>query len=89
MQVRFTTRTTLNCFPICLKQNSPALVFGVSSDKGSLSSVVSWPCGLLLDCQLEGQAEVASWPRSSYSKTVLPLSLDTGVRSKRGLLPVT
>lgn len=30
----------------------------------------------------EGQAEVASWLWSPYSKTVLPLSCDTGVEQK-------
>lgn len=68
------------------KQNFPSPVLHVSSDIGLLSSpVFAWPCVLLL----EGQAEAASWLWSPYSKTVLPLSCDTGVRSKRGLLPVT
>lgn len=66
------------------------LVFHVTSDKGSLGSpAVAWPCMLLLECQWEGQAEVASWLWSPYSKTVLPLSCDTGVRSKKRLLPVS
>jgi hypothetical protein len=93
MQVRGTYRITLNCLPACFNQNRktlPTPVFRVSSDKGLLSSSgMSWPCVLLLECQLEGQAKAASWMWNPYSKIVLPLSCDTQVRSKWDLLPVT
>lgn len=87
MRVRETYRTALNCLPGLFKTKQKTWYF-TSGDKGSLnSSVVCWPYVLLLECQLEGQAEAASWPWSLYSKIVLPLSCDTGVRSRRGLLP--
>lgn len=80
----------MNSLPACPSQNrktSPIRLFHVSSDKGLLSSTVPWLCVLLLECQLEGQAEVASWWRSTYSKTGQFLSCDTGVRNKMGTLP--